>query len=125
MPQKKQSFKALQAKWYKRLADSGFQDIEQANSPDEMLKRWDSHYFRRSIKGQQFESTQEYYYRATQWLEEYAFKNKTHKNIWTLHTEGVSLRGIARKLKQNYNSVYAIVGVIRRDMFDGNTNKAG
>lgn len=125
MPQKKLSFKALQAKWYKKLKDTGFVDIEQPNDPDEMLKSWDSYRFHRSMKGQQFASTQEFYYQAVQWLEVYKFKSARHKKIWTKYANGDTLREIAKIHKRSHAVIYGIIDKIRRDMLHGNTNQAG
>lgn len=122
MPQKKQSLKQLQKVWYAKLKKSGFDDIEQANDPDEMLKRWDSHYFRRSVNDHQFESTQEYYYMATQWVELYNFKNARHKKMWTKYANGDTLRDIAKKHRCAHSTAYGIIDKIRRDMLSGNTN---
>lgn len=43
---KQQSFKELEAHWYKKLEESGFDDIEETSDPDRPLKAWHSRRFR-------------------------------------------------------------------------------
>ena len=92
-------FKALQAQWDKKLADSGFKDIEQR---DENLKIWDSHFFRVYHRkyGDGLAAREEYYRLAGQFLHSYKFKNPTEKTIWKHHSDGHSVREISQELKK-------------------------
>jgi hypothetical protein len=88
-------FKELQDLWYKKLADSGFEDIEQ---PDGNLKFWASHYFRVKYNATKEEGKQEYYRLAGQFLYDHKFKNKLERRIWELHSIGTPAPLIQEKL---------------------------
>ena len=91
-------FKALQKKWYGKLAKQGFEDIEDTNREDKPLKSLHNHRFY-LIPVEQRLATESYYEMARQLLNEYKFKNSTHKRIWELHCQGLSRRKIAKHIK--------------------------
>lgn len=103
-----QSLKELQKVWYQKLKDEGFKDIEQEGK-NGFLKEW-SRKFRipygsQVAKGYTTEDkirdneVKETYYRlAGHFLYDYKFKTETLRNIWELHSEGVSYRNIAKIL---------------------------
>lgn len=98
MDQSNKTFKELKQKWYQKLRKTGFKDIEQE---DGNLTSWS--YITRTagfdiIKAQ---AKEQYYRLATHFLASYRFKDSVDKKIWTLHTSGVSIRNIAKKLKCN------------------------
>lgn len=90
--------KQLQDKWYAKLKDSGFSDIE--NNRDGSLKDWSS-----SVHAKKTSSTVRYvaketYYRwAGFFLNDHSFLTKRDRVIWTMHAEGNSIRTIAKALK--------------------------
>jgi hypothetical protein len=118
-----QELKKLQRDWYKKLKRDGFQDIEQ---PDGNLKVWsqslnnDRHLGRHTSRRQ---AHAEYYYYANQWLNEGKFDLRLDKIIWEYHSNGISMRGISKLLKQtkvcilSRTSVYNIIKDIRQKMF--------
>ena len=101
MDRNSKQFQQLRAKWYAKLKSKGFNDIEQA---DGNLKEWSSsRLIKRSAKAQATqikwrESAEEYYRYAGFFLNEYEFKTKFEKIIWTMHCEGDSTETISKKL---------------------------
>lgn len=90
------NFKALQDKWYKKLEEEGFEDIEKTNGtllrvdlPDNIQK-----FYTRDVY-----DLKEYYYRcATHFVHSHEFINEVEKAIWELHSDGLSIRNITKKL---------------------------
>lgn len=91
--------KKLQKQWYCKLAKAGFEDIEDTDSKNEMLKRWDSLYFLSRYDAKSFEEHQRYYQRASQFLESNYFDTSFEKAIWALWTEGKTIKEIEKRLK--------------------------
>lgn len=90
-------FKALQAKWTKRLRDSGFEDIEESDGnliDEDRLSR------RLKWSPERIASDAEYYRLATQYLNVGTFKNKKERRIWELHSEGLSIRAISKQVRR-------------------------
>jgi hypothetical protein len=89
-------FKKLQSKWYKKLADAGFEDIEQE---DGNLKRWASSVFKSRYDPTLFAAKEEYYRLAGQFLHDHVFDTRVEKMIWERHTAGISQEDIHLQLK--------------------------
>lgn len=91
---KTNEFKQLDAEWKKKLKDSGFEDLE---DDQENIDRgsWD---FRRPKAIRAHQTKTEYYYMATQFLNDYNFDTELEKIIWTYHTEGIGVRNISKIL---------------------------
>jgi len=90
-------FKSLKATWDKKLALSGFEDIE---NPDGSLKATtDSRTIKNALKGKEERET--YYSIARGLLNSNTFSNfeTFYREIWELHCEGIGVRTIAKKLK--------------------------
>lgn len=90
----------LKQRWQKKLRASGFQDIE---DEDGRLKRMTVESELRSLTGFQpgiMESIRDYF----SWAEEMAnrkgrvFKSAADRQIWTLHSRGLSSREIAESV---------------------------
>lgn len=96
MNNKTKEFKKLQAEWYSKLEDEGFQDVEQ---DEEHLKRWTSSFFKTRYNPTLWKAKEEYYRAAGHFLHDYKFSNDTEKLIWELHGEAMSIRNIALVLK--------------------------
>src|SRR3954469_24220698 len=86
-------FKKLQREWDKKLKSTGFDDIEDRNSPREFLKRWHGSYFRAVWS----DSKEAYFTKARAFLTWFQFQSKVEKEIWERHAEGQTLREIAEK----------------------------
>lgn len=98
-----QTFKQLQAEWYQKIANSGFQEIEQ---PDGNLKLWASTFFKVRYQENVFRAKEEYYRLAGQFLNDYKFESKFEHRVWELHTEGVSIRNITLIMKKQGFKTY-------------------
>lgn len=133
-------FEALKRKWYAKLKRSGFEDIEQ----DEVyLKKYTGQvsgvdgtgvvknggYYEIGLPpgsitwdfakqdGIRPEALAEYYRWATHQLNEFKFKTKKDYKIWKLHTEGLSIRQIARACKMSYhNKIHSTIQRLVKSM---------
>lgn len=116
-------FLELQAKWYKKLEQSGFSDIEQNDdNPGKVggnLKTW-SGSFMANMEKTSFEDKQRYFELAGQFLHEYKFEDSSEKRVWELHSQGLSIREIARAIKKKSlakDSVFRIIKKLKDLMF--------
>lgn len=82
------SFKALQSKWYKKLEDSGFVDIEKGET-DSVVKPEII-----STKTAQYHVGDLYSNLCQNILATFKFKKEIHKVIFQLHANGLSEREI-------------------------------
>lgn len=118
MAKKAVNLKQLQAKWYKKLAKSGFEDIEQ---DEDNLKFWSSFFSLRNPKVV-WEAKAEYYTMAESFLNEFPFDTQMEKNIWAYHSTGLSARDIAATLekakirKMSYVTVWRILRKLENNM---------
>jgi hypothetical protein len=102
-PFKTKDFKALQKKWEERLKKEGFEDIERKEG---RLKSGSVENVRYLYTTEQFNIKEEYYRLAGQFLHEYKFKSSVERKIWELHSEGMSVRNIIKKLKHKGITAY-------------------
>jgi hypothetical protein len=118
-----QDYKKLKKVWYKKLAQSGFIDIER-NEDDLKVNDW---YFSRTAKygGSSIEWSQskaDYYYMATQFLNNYKFETNLERIIWEYHSNAVSHRDItdilnkAKVTKTNRTYVGRIIKALATEM---------
>lgn len=89
-------FKKLQTEWYKKLEDSGFQDVEQDEST---LKEW-SLQFLRDRTTRLRESREPYFRLAGHFLHDYQFETDRDRIIWEYHSEGLKVEEIVDTLKK-------------------------
>lgn len=109
-------FLALQKKWYAKLRDKGFRDIEvmdrDGSMDSPMLLDTAS-----SIAANFDESREEYYRLARAFVFEADFQSAIARHIWTLHADGVTYRAIVKSLPKNgfhpYELFY-VQGIVRR-----------
>lgn len=102
----KLQLKALQAKWKKKLKDSGFEDIEDGKGN---LKEYHSYrYNSKKIKRGFFEK-QRYYELAGQLLHSFPFSSPRNKAIWAMHVDGRSNADIADKLDISDEAVERVI----------------
>ncbi len=125
MAQRKTEYQKQKEIWYKKLKNTkseeypnGFEDIE---SDENNLKEWSSKFARKKSMDS-MEAKQMYYSLATQFLNIYHFENELERVIWTYHTEGISVRNIAKTLKKvklkktNRQTVWLVVKKLRTAM---------
>lgn len=98
--------------WYGKLKDSGFEDIEKYEySTYSMTDSLD----KQKLHADVWQAKQEYYLLASRFLDETEFDNEREKIIWTYHSEGLSIRNIAKILfetgvaKTNNKSTVGVV----------------
>lgn len=105
----------LQREWYQKLKDDGFKDIEyfDANmNPQDMMYREATKFAVASIDT--FTSTEQYYIEARQFLHSYSFSTDIDKQIWELHSDGVSYRKIAIQLQTYYPKVFKTINKYKK-----------
>lgn len=111
----KKPSRALVAKWYAKAAKAGFEDIEQNDEP-ERLKKWHSTYLQSRFTPLQYESKETYYRLAAQYAEHGEFDTGRHKKIWTLHSDGLPIKAIAKTVKVSESAVYAVILKYRKNI---------
>lgn len=121
-PFKKREFRKLQKYYYDKLREGGFEDIEETDSPKEMLKTWHSSYFQYRHGSSEFREITQYFTAARSVLNDYTFSTDTEKAIWELHAEGFSLRKISEALGINKDVVHKCIKMIRRSFTENHTN---
>lgn len=102
----------LQKTWYKKLAESGFEDIETHWLGNKMYAS--SQYltnpgawFLQNQKRTGYtmgSSKQTYYDLAQDFLLHGTFASKKHKKLWELHVQGLTQRAISKNLRKRYKS---------------------
>lgn len=118
MNSKKPDYHKLKKTWYKKLKDSGFNDIEYADgsipsglSPNE---NQNNPLTRQAIT--------EYYYLATHFLNEHKFNSELEKTIWGYHADGISSRDISELLtktkvaKMKRTKIQNIIRILKQKM---------
>lgn len=118
----KATLQQLQKKWYKKLKDSGFNDIEDVNSKKQWLKRWDDYYFRRRFNKTTFEARECYFQAAVDMLNTHKF-SRLGRMIWKRHAEGMEVREIGRDLGIPKSTVMDIISTIRKELLNADKVK--
>lgn len=121
-PSSKQ-FKDLQAKWYEKLAEEGFQEIENVRTGQ--LKQWSMHYVQckrdKDFALNLIQETNQYFHSAQTVLNDYQFKTERERRIWELHCEGLSTRQIADRMGDlDHCTVFQVVKKIRATFLEVN-----
>ena len=101
----KNSFEKLKSKWDKKLADSGFKDIE--NKDGSLKKEVDPRTQAYAFKEQ--ESREIYYDMAKTHLFSHMFETTLEENVWMWHVDGKSFRDIANTFNVTFYKVRQIV----------------
>lgn len=122
-PQKPQSLKKLQAEWYKKLKNEGFVDIEQ---DEDTLKTWASSDFTEKTRQAStlYSQRAEYYYMANHFLNKYAFEDDKERIVWEYHSNGISIRNIAKILTKNglkasRDTIWRTIKTLKKEMLLG------
>lgn len=98
--------KALLNKWYDKLEKSGFVDVEPRGRED-TLKTWTYADFSRYRKcGADFESHENYYQKAGQFLHSHHFSSPKEKAMWELHSGGHGYRQIETIMRKRRFNIY-------------------
>lgn len=107
--------KKLQKQWYQKLKATGFEDIEEFDSPRQMLKRWAKQDFL-NMTDAKIEERRLYYQEADYFLEWYTFTDPVDKIIWELHAAGKTVREIEKLINLAKSSVHLRINKMKREM---------
>ena len=106
-------FLALKREWDEKLKKSGFQDIETDSGnlivyhKDKMSPRRDKEYAKLrhlprntawALTRTRHYAVEEYYRMARHFLNDHKFSSRLHRLVFSLHSEGVSIRSIAKEV---------------------------
>lgn len=91
---------ALQQEWYLKLEQEGFKDIENTDTPHRPLKKWHKVKFQ-DVTEDHVQAKLSYYSKAKDLLRSHSFESQAHKEIWEMHSDGLSKRKIERLLKDS------------------------
>src|SRR5271165_2288854 len=109
MSKRPKTYDEERAMWYKKLKDSGFEDIEDDAGNLKTYEGgqfFEEHHLYDQLKHQTkeeqhqiaIEATTRYYQLATQFMHTYPFKRNLDKIVWEYHAVGTSRRRIATAL---------------------------
>lgn len=85
----------LSQKWKRKLAKSGFRDIEDGKG---RLKVYDSFYFQAEYAPVAFQARETYYRLASALLHTHTFSNSRQRRVWELHCTGHTQAVIGKRL---------------------------
>lgn len=123
---RQQALNKLTKKWYKKLADSGFKDIEDSEG---RLKTWSGTSLKEemlntitsktSYSSKLFKESQAEYYRlAAHYYHSKSFKSSFHKKIWKLHSKGATSLAISTLLNISNSVVKYHVKKMREKFYN-------
>ncbi len=119
-------FERLQAIWYDKLKQSGFNDVEYHDGTRERGTP--------NLKNRapvQIEAIEAYYTMARHFLIEHTFEREIDKTIWAYYSEGLSYRDIentllkasVKKLKKSQiKNIITSLEILMKDKYLGKTN---
>lgn len=118
------AFKKLKKEWYRKLKKEGFVDIEKAEHSlgpfYSCARRFDvgSRDEVAEVTNLKYDAKEEYYRLAEHFLNEFEFDNKIEKIIWTMHTEGKTIREISslKKIKMKKDKVHEVIKRLASEM---------
>jgi hypothetical protein len=117
----------LRAIWYKKLEESGFEDIEQ---DDDKLKAWSSRFAHDNVR-QLMEDRQPYYRLCDRFLNEFKFDSNFETVIWEYHSNGLSNKQIDKLFKEtkafktNRHTIWLIIKRLEKTMLTMYVSKEG
>lgn len=120
---KTEKFKRLESKWYKKLEQSGFVEIENKKNDTDYLKVWHSQYFQCKYTPDAFLRKQEYYHMTREFLHIHEFDSDKEKMIWEMHSQGLSLRKISTALRSKVCRIYKTIRSLSKKMGEHFGNK--
>lgn len=103
-------FKALEAKWNKKLTEKGFKDVERVGGPGGVrVLKTSSNPFRNSESYAIAEVKSGYYLDIARALSGTKWDCKLDKKILTLYSEGVTIKEIARQVLRHRETVRMVI----------------
>lgn len=112
----KKEYLKLQKTWYKKLKDSGFEDIESVNSDgtiSDYTKNAPGVNGRRHSQDR-MDSENHYYTNASKWFWVKQWDNPIEKKVWELHAEGTPYRKIQAALAPKAPGIAQVGQMIHR-----------
>jgi hypothetical protein len=115
---KPKTYQELKTYWYKKLAKSGFEDIEN----DKQQLKQSSSKFSEAVVVRTWSAKSEYYSMAGQFLHSYKFKTPLERIVWEYHANGISIRDIAdtlnkvKRQKLKKDKIFAILKRLIKEM---------
>lgn len=121
MHRRDSDFDRLQAFWYQRLKETGFEDIENTNLPDRPLKQWHSTEFAKPVVRNRSKTRLEYQEKAQAFfhrkdIEDVWRSIVSHgsttlkvchvKKIWELYLDGLTERTIASQMNRSKTCIH-------------------
>lgn len=100
--------KKIQAEWYQRLKDEGFDDIETSF-------QFHSSYFRDLAPKLMLEKGA-YFSKASAFLNDFDFDSQLERDVWEMHSKGDTIREISRTLDISIGTSQSIVSRLRNIM---------
>lgn len=113
---KSREFKEIEEEWYKKLKDTGFQDIEYMKRGEQQLAQscLNVYYQQNSIS---VDNKTSYFTAIRDKINEEPWNNQLHKLILSFHAEGVSKVETVKILKSQFNiSIHrqTVMFIVRR-----------
>jgi hypothetical protein len=102
-------FKKLNSKWYDKLAESGFKDVE---TEDHSVRTDTAHF-------EDMDAVRTYYNKVSEYLHTGDFASPLEKAAWFVYSEGYSIREIARTLNRGRTSIERVIKAHIRQMNNG------
>lgn len=105
------AFRALKNKWYRKLAEAGFKDIE-TNGLSINKKKVDN----LSSRVHEHESVQEFYSQVSRYAQYGKFDSTDEALIWALFVDGHSFRYIGNLVHLSHMSIKRIIDKHKKRM---------
>jgi hypothetical protein len=110
-------FKKLQAKWYQKLEEDGFEDAEVQAGNQIYLRELHSTYFQKKYDPKTFRSKQIYYQKASEYYYEMPWYATAYEyTVWRYHADGKSLRDIAKIMETKICRIHKIIRRLSKQM---------
>lgn len=100
----------LKAYWYQRLKESGFKDIERESG--RLRDEVDERTIKRALQDK--ERREAYYAACAQFLFTFDFTCERARKVWELHSDGLSVRAIAREMDMKRPTVHVWIKRFRK-----------
>lgn len=116
----KKTLQQLQLEWYKKLKDSGFDDIEASETK---LRDWSYRFVRRTINTN--DDLAEYYRLAEFFVQDYKFETELERVIWEYHANGLNYPEILKIMQalpfskkwKSFLPIRRVIYKLRKKMF--------
>jgi hypothetical protein len=118
---KDRKFITLQKKWYAKLREEGFNDIEyfyEDMEPRDILKKTLTSKIKDAADADNMVYTELFYSHSRQYYWDTTFEDPLDKQIWFLFSEGTPYLKIAKQLSTTYSIVFKKITHYKKDMLE-------